>query len=70
MYALFVYLQGAWRHITNDSHEEHAAMFIDKVERELGEGHAYVVKLPSDPIEVSVKGFDWDEEAKQLFGNH
>lgn len=70
MYALFVYYRGEWRPVTMCPHEEHAVMFLAKVRKELGEGHGYVVKMPNDPVEVSVSDYDWDEEAKQLFGNH
>lgn len=46
MYLLMAHVFGAWGIAGIDPHEECAVMFIEQIDKEFGEGTAYVVKLP------------------------
>lgn len=46
MYLLMAYIGGSWGIAGVDPHEEHAVLFIEQIDKQFGEGTAFVVKLP------------------------
>lgn len=73
MFAWFVKFDGEWEFFRTEEHESCSVQFIDMIDKKLGDGSAYVVKLPAltatDQPLPDPEDIDLDAELAKLMHN-